>query len=79
MSPAMRVALSSGAGALGGALVGGLLGFTGAALAGARQHTKGRELSILIGVAVGAAAGSAGLGAYTEHKELQAANAPAGG
>ena len=70
MTPSMRVALSAGGGALGGALVGGLLGLAGAAVLGARRQTRGRELAVILGVGVGAAAGSAALGGYVEHKEL---------
>lgn len=72
MTPTRRVALSSGAGALVGALAGGLLSLAGAAVAGAGPSTKSREMAVVFGVAVGAALGSASLGAYVEHKELAA-------
>ena len=70
MSPTGRVALSSGFGAALGAFAGFVAAWGVSAAAGAAPQTRTRDTAISFGIAIGAVAGAAGLGALVEHKQL---------
>ena len=68
MSPAGNVAAASGLGAAGGAFAGFMLAFIGSKVAGATPKHSG--VAMLLGMAVGAVAGAASVGAYEEKRVI---------